>query len=185
MKARFWLPTRHCRIAVMPVNDGGTVAGRPPRGRSAAGPVAQWLEPAAHNGLVAGSSPAGPTKEISNLSGAISSDWNHRTRNRTRYVRFSFAGWIALGDFVDGIGQIIGMVMAIGVEQHLKRHSEIAGCLPRIRASLHKPSRCGRSHGMRCDTRTKACKPHATLDCRFDRGNGPSVVLIGMLRLWI
>jgi hypothetical protein len=32
-----------------------------PRGRSAAGPVAQWLEPAAHNGLVAGSSPAGPT----------------------------------------------------------------------------------------------------------------------------
>ncbi len=27
----------------------------------AAGPVAQWLEPAAHNGLVAGSSPAGPT----------------------------------------------------------------------------------------------------------------------------
>jgi hypothetical protein len=60
MKARSWVPTRHCRIAVMPVNDGGTVAGRP-RGRSAAGPVAQWLEPAAHNGLVAGSSPAGPT----------------------------------------------------------------------------------------------------------------------------
>ena len=25
------------------------------------GPVAQWLEPTAHNGLVAGSSPAGPT----------------------------------------------------------------------------------------------------------------------------
>jgi hypothetical protein len=37
-----------------------------------AGPVAQWLEPAAHNGLVAGSSPAGPTSKISNLSGAIS-----------------------------------------------------------------------------------------------------------------
>ena len=32
------------------------------------GPVAQWLEPAAHNGLVAGSSPAGPT---SPLAGAI------------------------------------------------------------------------------------------------------------------
>ena len=29
--------------------------------RSPEGPVAQWLEPAAHNGLVAGSSPAGPT----------------------------------------------------------------------------------------------------------------------------
>jgi hypothetical protein len=32
-----------------------------------AGPVAQWLEPAAHNGLVAGSSPAGPTSEINIL----------------------------------------------------------------------------------------------------------------------
>src|ERR1700720_4711352 len=31
------------------------------KGPLAAGPVAQWLEPAAHNGLVAGSSPAGPT----------------------------------------------------------------------------------------------------------------------------
>ncbi len=30
-------------------------------GFSSAGPVAQWLEPAAHNGLVAGSSPARPT----------------------------------------------------------------------------------------------------------------------------
>ena len=29
--------------------------------RRSAGPVAQWLEPTAHNGLVAGSSPAGPT----------------------------------------------------------------------------------------------------------------------------
>ena len=28
------------------------------------GPVAQWLEPTAHNGLVAGSSPAGPTKHL-------------------------------------------------------------------------------------------------------------------------
>ena len=31
------------------------------------GPVAQWLEPAAHNGLVAGSSPAGPTNKFSQL----------------------------------------------------------------------------------------------------------------------
>src|SRR5574337_1152162 len=29
---------------------------------TATGPVAQWLEPAAHNGLVAGSSPARPTR---------------------------------------------------------------------------------------------------------------------------
>jgi hypothetical protein len=36
-------------------------------GQLAAGPVAQWLEPAAHNGLVAGSSPAGPTSDLSIL----------------------------------------------------------------------------------------------------------------------
>ena len=29
------------------------------------GPAARWLEPAAHNGLVAGSSPAGPTNDFS------------------------------------------------------------------------------------------------------------------------
>jgi hypothetical protein len=32
------------------------------RGAPIFGPVAQWSEPAAHNGLVAGSSPARPTK---------------------------------------------------------------------------------------------------------------------------
>ena len=32
-----------------------------PLRRAQVGPVAQWLEPAAHNGLVAGSSPARPT----------------------------------------------------------------------------------------------------------------------------
>ena len=53
--------SRHCTPAPIPVNEPRTVAGRDPSGRLAAGPVAQWLEPAAHNGLVAGSSPAGPT----------------------------------------------------------------------------------------------------------------------------
>jgi hypothetical protein len=51
---------QHCRIA------SHIVRGPQHRCLSAkaagpAGPVAQWLEPAAHNGLVAGSSPAGPT----------------------------------------------------------------------------------------------------------------------------
>ena len=41
-----------------------------PRGRSAAGPVAQWLEPAAHNGLVGGSSPPGPTISLLDYSDA-------------------------------------------------------------------------------------------------------------------
>jgi hypothetical protein len=50
---------------------------------------------AAHNGLVAGSNPAGPTNEINCLSGLIWPERDHRTRNRTRYVRFSFAAFRA------------------------------------------------------------------------------------------
>ena len=34
---------------------------------AAFGPVAQWLEPTAHNGLVGGSSPPGPTNEFNRL----------------------------------------------------------------------------------------------------------------------
>jgi hypothetical protein len=54
---------RHCRIGWR------IVRGQSHRCLSlsrqfAAGPVAQWLEPAAHNGLVAGSSPAGPTNDF-------------------------------------------------------------------------------------------------------------------------
>ena len=51
--------TQHCRIGNGIVRGVGTVA--VVSRDTPAGPVAQWLEPAAHNGLVAGSSPAGPT----------------------------------------------------------------------------------------------------------------------------
>ena len=59
---------RHCRIAGHPVNDAPHRCLAADQRQPAAGPVAQWLEPAAHNGLVAGSSPAGPTNEIKCLS---------------------------------------------------------------------------------------------------------------------
>jgi hypothetical protein len=38
------------------------------------GPVAQWLEPAAHNRLVAGSSPAGPTNDFNELDRFFAGD---------------------------------------------------------------------------------------------------------------
>ncbi len=41
--------------------DKHPFAARPKSSPSLEGPVAQWLEPAAHNGLVPGSSPGGPT----------------------------------------------------------------------------------------------------------------------------
>ena len=50
----------------------------------------QWLERTAHNGLVAGSSPAGPTKNISVLLARRCPRRDNRTSNRTRYVHFSF-----------------------------------------------------------------------------------------------
>ena len=48
--------SRHC----MGMARGGAV-GRPLCSRRSPGPVAQWFEPAAHNGLVGGSNPPGPT----------------------------------------------------------------------------------------------------------------------------
>jgi hypothetical protein len=49
-----------CNVAALTQKEG-PLAGK--------GPVAQWLEPAAHNGLVAGSSPAGPTISCRSRSG--------------------------------------------------------------------------------------------------------------------
>src|SRR6266446_3154965 len=92
----------------------------PNQRQPAAGPVAQWLEPAAHNGLVAGSSPAGPTKksvayqELFRRSGITAPDT----------CAFRSPGF-AHGDLLDGIREIIRVVMTIGVQQNLERHSKI------------------------------------------------------------
>ena len=60
LSAAFGRPgARHCRIASHIVRGVRTVACR--TGGTSAGPVAQWLEPAAHNGLVPGSSSGRPT----------------------------------------------------------------------------------------------------------------------------
>ncbi len=42
------------------------------------------------------------------------------SRNRTRYVRVSFTNRIAPGDLLDSIRQIVGMVVAVGVQQNLQ-----------------------------------------------------------------
>jgi hypothetical protein len=64
--------------------DSGEIPAPPAR-------VAQWLEPAAHNGLVAGSSPAGPTSPFNHLAAISTSICLRRHRYRHRYVPFSFA----------------------------------------------------------------------------------------------
>src|SRR5262249_28361998 len=70
------------------------------------GPVAQWLEPAAHNGLVAGSSPAGPTNVLNDLgSGRF-----ERTPHCQRYCRRLQR---PVADRPGSRARVIGMVRAI------------------------------------------------------------------------
>ena len=78
------------------------------------GPVAQWLEPAAHNGLVAGSSPARPTNNIKGLDFrplAISTIISAETFSKPERGGF----------------HAIGMVVAIGLLEDLFRHPRKAG----------------------------------------------------------
>jgi hypothetical protein len=72
-----------CRIISRIVRGVRTVACR--TSGTPAGPVAQWLEPAAHNGLVAGSSPAGPTS-LRSLCGHFEND----SISALRTTRFRF-----------------------------------------------------------------------------------------------
>jgi len=60
-------------------------------------------------------------------------------------------------------------MVAVGVEQNLKRHSEIAGCLPWICTLLRQPSRRRVSQRVKGYSGTKPCEPDRTLEGRFDR----------------
>ncbi len=61
--ARLWRRARHCMGRQPAVPRAALLQPAAPA-LFADGPVAQWLEPAAHNGLVGGSSPPGPTTSI-------------------------------------------------------------------------------------------------------------------------
>ena len=80
------------------------------------GPVAQWLEPAAHNGLVAGSSPAGPTIDFNDLRSGRSLT----ALNGQRFGQFFVAGPVA--DRSGGVLQVI-RVMVAGVSLAVQRES--------------------------------------------------------------
>jgi hypothetical protein len=62
---------------------------------------AQWLEPAAHNGLVAGSSPAGPTNKI-RLCGHFEND----SISALRTTRFRFEN-DSIFDLFETIGEFL------------------------------------------------------------------------------
>ena len=92
--------SRNAAASVTIVEAGATLYGRTGIGEATGplesptqGPVAQWLEPAAHNGLVGGSSPPGPTNEISDLLSLVR---DHRTRNAlTSSTHFYASVWPA------------------------------------------------------------------------------------------
>src|SRR5262245_47158248 len=109
-----------------------------------AGPVAQWLEPTAHNGLVGGSSPPGPTS----LSNRLAVE---RTRAPRRCQRYCQRLRPAVAQRVRGATQVFGMVMTINAIKYLDRHAEKAGRLPLVDAVLHQPGRRGVAQGVRAD----------------------------------
>jgi hypothetical protein len=56
---------------------------------------------------------------------------------------------------------MIRMMVAVALQQHLDRHAEKAGCLPRICSALHQPSRCGVPEHVRRDIRPKTGVAHS------------------------
>jgi hypothetical protein len=77
------------------------------------------------------------------------------------------------------------VVMTIGVQQDLQRHSEITSCLPRICAPLHQPSRSRVSQSMRRYSGTKPRQSNGAFECRFDRSHWLTVELNEVFRLRI
>ncbi len=122
------------------------------RVRRAKGPVAQWLEPTAHNGLVAGSSPAGPTTHsgfATPIGRILHPDWGLSPRVRRSRARAArtpdFRGSISAGaeepyqqnQCVDPKGVYLracGGAVAVGLFRH-----RAEGLSPRVRRSRGRP----------------------------------------------
>jgi hypothetical protein len=100
-----------------------------PREAPPVGPVAQWLEPAAHNGLVAGSSPARPTSHSQALSHSASSCESLDI----------FGGFVAghsawprsLPAFLIAAASLVVLVSGGGIYFHDRRKAEIGSRLER------------------------------------------------------
>jgi hypothetical protein len=55
-----------------------------------------------------------------------------------------------------GTSQVIGVMVAIALRQHLDRHSEIAGGLPHVGGGLHEPRRRRMAQNVRRDIPSQA-----------------------------
>ena len=103
------------------------------------GPVAQRLEPTAHNGLVGGSNPPGPTNiylEIFDVSCELRISADHRNDHRNVCV-------VLASDRVGGALEVFWAVMAVHAIKYFGRHAEISRRLPDRHPALHEPRRGG------------------------------------------
>jgi hypothetical protein len=134
-------PPVDCRPRAVTLRDADLRS--PSRARR--GPVAQWLEPAAHNGLVAGSSPAGPTNIIRGFLHSGPPAKGNRPKNRPRYGHDMFHEGLLppqrdhsairryarlCRDIGDGVLQMIRVVMTVSPLKRFNAHAKVAGGLP-------------------------------------------------------
>src|ERR1700730_4845190 len=129
-------------------------------GKRRIGTVAQWLEPTAHNGLVGGSSPPGPTSDLLEFlkfrAGLGPTD--HRIDHRNVCgVLASDRGSCAL--------QIVWAVMAVNALKRFGGHPKISRRFPDRYTALHEPRRCRVPQRMWNDLAAfgrEPCKPHCS-----------------------
>jgi hypothetical protein len=156
-RARLWLEAWHC------MGDGFDGVSSP-----RVGPVAQWLEPTAHNGLVGGSSPPGPTGVLNGLRGALPVGALLCQRYNQCLAR-------PVADRLRSGAQMIRMVMPVDAIEHLNAHAEEARRLPFVDASLHQPSCCCMAQGMTRDFARQLCRVTAVLNAVFTDVTGLSL----------
>ena len=168
---------RDSRASILCVSAAATRAAVAARGHALywgracriAGPVAQRLEPTAHNGLVGGSNPPGPTSELLEFlkfrAGFRFTD--HRIDHRNLFgVLASDRGSCAL--------QMVWAVMAINTLKHFSGHPEISRRFPDRYTALHQPRRCRVPQRMRNDLAAfgrEPCELHRSRESCLNRPN--------------
>ena len=101
----------------------------------------------AHNGLVGGSSPPGPTNNIKHLGGGRLGG----SGNSQRFNQF-FRPDARVADRSGSVAEVVGVVVAVDAVEHFDAHAKEPGGLPFVDTGLHQrgraavPKRAGRKN---------------------------------------
>ena len=128
------------------------------------GPVAQWLEPAAHNGLVAGSSPAGPTVFSnglcrSSLPCSPTGQWFDQC----------LTSFSPEPNATSSILKVIWVIVPVHPIKYLDAHSEEPRSLPLVGPTLHQPCCGSMAQRVWRNAPRQSRKPNCRLKPRLDR----------------